>query len=296
MIAEQDFSRVAPFEIHRPAVQTAPIVFNTPHSGRYYPPAFLAASRLDPFEIRRSEDAFVDELFASAASTGMPLLAANFPRAYLDVNREPYELDPQMFATRLPAYANIRSQRVAGGLGTIARVVADRQEIYAGPIPVESALNRIEYLYKPYHAALRRLLAETHVRFGAAVLIDCHSMPTTIRSITGRTRPDFVLGDRFGTSCAPFVTDTVETVLAARGYTVSRNKPYAGGFITEHYGRPPKGLHALQIEIARNLYLDETRVEKSSGFADLEAAIAEVVAALATLPAATLEPRRAAAE
>lgn len=291
-----DFHRVSPFEIRRPVAQTAPFVFNSPHSGRHYPAAFLAASRLDPLAIRRSEDAFVDELFADVVEHGVPLVAANFPRAYLDVNREPYELDPKLIADDLPSYANSRTPRVVGGLGTVARVVGDAVEIYSGRIPLTSALDRIERLYKPYHAALRRVLAETHVTFGAAILIDCHSMPTTIRTAAGRPRGDFILGDRDGKSCAPELTDLVETVLIRQGYTVVRNKPYAGGFITEHYGRPAKGLHALQIEINRGLYLDEIRIEKRPAFARLKAAMGELAARLTEMPAETFEAGRLAAE
>ena len=178
-------------------------------------------------------------------------MRAHFPRCFVDVNREPYELDPRMFEGRLPSFANTRSMRVAGGLGTVARVVGDAQEIYDQRIPVDDALRRIESLYKPYHRALRRLFTRLHRDFGAAVLIDCHSMPSTAGHRDERPRPEFVLGDRYGTSCVGVVAETVEKTLRTLGYTVSRNKPYAGGFITEHYGNPAGGLHAIQLEINR---------------------------------------------
>jgi N-formylglutamate amidohydrolase len=254
-------------EIDLPVAQTVPFVFNSPHSGRYYPHDFLAATCLDKSEIRRSEDLLVDRLFAPIVALGAPLMSAVYPRAYLDVNREPYELDPKMFAGRLPSYANIRSLRVAGGLGTIPRVVSDSTNIYRGPLPVEEGLARIERIYRPYHDTLRRLLAQTHVGFGLAILIDCHSMPSNIRGGPARVRPDFVLGDRFGASCMPELTDCAADTLQRLGYTVCRNKPYAGGFITEHYGRPGRGLHALQIEVNRGLYMDEYRLEPHHGFA-----------------------------
>ena len=184
-------------------------------------------------------------------------MRANFPRAWLDVNREPYELDPKMFAGSLPTYANVRSVRVAGGLGTIARIVSEREEIYARPLAVEAALARIDLVYKPYHRVLRQLVVDTRAAFGLAVLIDCHSMPSTVRGGYGRPRPDIVLGDRYGTSCAAELTDLSAQILARRGYSVTRNKPYAGGFITEHYGQPARGLHAMQIEVNRSLYMDE---------------------------------------
>jgi N-formylglutamate amidohydrolase len=256
-------------EISLPSAQTIPFVFNSPHSGRFYPDDFLAAACLDKSEIRRSEDLLVDRLFAPVVTLGAPLMSAVYPRAYLDVNREPYELDPKMFAGRLPAYANVRSLRVAGGLGTIPRVVSDAANIYREPLPVEEGLQRIERIYRPYHDTLRRLLAQTHVGFGMAVLIDCHSMPSNIRGGPTRVRPDFVLGDRFGASCMPELTNCVAETLEELGYTVCRNKPYAGGFITEHYGRPARGLHALQIEVNRALYMDEHLLEPHRGFEQL---------------------------
>ena len=264
----------APFEIRRPLQQTESFVFNSPHSGRIYPELFLSMSRLDRLSIRRSEDHYVDELFAGVVQMGAPLLAAHFPRAWLDVNREPYELDPRMFDGPLPAFANIGSMRVAGGLGTIPRLVAENMDIYRGRMSVEEGLSRIEGVYRPYHANLRRLIAQTHVQFGKAILIDCHSMPANVRVASGTRRPDIIIGDRYGASAAHDLSRAAVSFLSGLGYHVVRNKPYAGGFITEHYGRPGRGLHALQIEINRGLYVDETSLEKTSGFdllkADLE--------------------------
>jgi N-formylglutamate amidohydrolase len=279
-----DFRSEPPFEIVAPPEQTHPFVFNSPHSGAAYPEEFLAASRLDSRRIRLSEDAHVDKLFMHAVSVGAPLLRAHFPRAFLDVNREPYELDPRMFEGRLPPFANVRSIRVAGGLGTVPRIISDSEEIYAGPLSVEVALDRIETLYKPYHAALTRLLAQTHVRFGRAVLIDCHSMPSSVRGQDGRGRADFVLGDRHGTSAARALIDHAANALSALGYKVAINRPYAGGFITEHYGRPAKGLHAMQIEVNRALYMDERTLEPHSGFVRLAAELGGFVDGLTQLP------------
>jgi N-formylglutamate deformylase len=255
-----------PFELLEPPALAASVVFNSPHSGRVYPSAFLAASRLEPATLRRSEDSFVDELFLGVVPRGAPLLRAHFPRAYLDVNREPYELDPRMFAGRLPHFANTRSVRVAGGLGTIARIVAEAEEIYARPLPVEEALQRIERLHKPYHRALGGVLGRVRSAFGAVLLVDCHSMPSSVRGSGERTRADFVIGDRYGTSCAPEVVDVIHGALSRLGYAVLRNKPYAGGYITEQYGTPAHGFHAVQIEVNRALYLDEARYEPSHGF------------------------------
>jgi N-formylglutamate amidohydrolase len=223
-------------------------------------------------------------------------MAARFPRAYLDVNREPYELDPRMFDGRLPAFANTRSMRVAGGLGTIPRIVADGQEIYRGRVPVDEALQRIEALYKPYHRTLRQLVQRTSQAFGHAILIDCHSMPSSSIGRDEAGRADIVLGDRYGTSCAGVLTDLVERTLRSRGLAVVRNKPYAGGFITEHYGQPAHGRHALQIEINRALYMDERSLSRRAGFDRLAQELTAVFAAVTREIEGDLTPRPIAAE
>jgi N-formylglutamate amidohydrolase len=284
------------FEIIEPAEWRGPVLFNSPHSGNVYSHAFLTASRLDISTLRRSEDSFVDELAIGVVRRGYPLMRAHFPRCYVDVNREPYELDPRMFEGRLPSFANTRSMRVAGGLGTVARVVGDAQEIYGQRIPVDDAIGRIEGLYKPYHRALRRLFTRIHRDFGTAVLIDCHSMPSTAGSKDERPRADVVLGDRYGTSCVPPVAEMIESVLRGQGYSVSRNKPYAGGFITEHYGNPAAGLHAIQLELNRALYMDERRYERLPSFARLAGDLEMLADQLAAIPIEELRPYRAAAE
>src|SRR3984957_12863338 len=183
-----------PFEVLEPADWLGPVIFNSPHSGSIYPPAFLASARLEPTQLRRSEDSFVDELFSGVVGLGFPLMRAHFPRCYIDVNREPYELDPRMFDGRLPSFANTRSMRVAGGLGTGARVVGGAQEISDQRVRVDDALRRIEGLYKPYHRALRRLVTKVHRDMGTAVLVDCHSMPSTAGPKDERPRADIVIG------------------------------------------------------------------------------------------------------
>ncbi|WP_143710200.1 N-formylglutamate amidohydrolase [Parvibaculum lavamentivorans] len=273
-----------PILVERPETQLVPFVFSSPHSGRYYPEAFVAGSNLDPVTLRRSEDCFVEELFGGVVQLGAPLLQARFPRAYLDANREPYELDPTMFAEPLPPHVNTRSLRVAGGLGTIARVVADSAEIYRAPLAYAEAEQRIRHLYMPFHEALRELLEETLTAFGCAVLIDCHSMPSVggpADDDNGFDRPDIVLGDRYGTSCSGALTAEAERILKDLGYSVARNNPYAGGFNTEHYGRPSRGLHALQIEINRALYMDEARLERTDGFVQVRDDMAAFAAELA---------------
>lgn len=286
-----------PFEVLAPANPTLPFVFASPHSGRVYHKSFLQVSRLDTVSIRRSEDSFVDEIFASAPALGAPLLKAHFPRAYVDPNREAYELDPAMFDAPLPGFVNSRSPRVAAGLGTIARVVRDGAEIYAKKLTFAEAQWRIDTYYKPYHAKLRSLMETTHKQFGCAVLIDCHSMPSVggpLDQDIGTTRPDVVLGDRFGTACARRLTDIIERALTMQGFAVVRNNPYAGGFSTEHYGRPALGLHALQIEINRALYMDEERIERLQGLKRISAAVTTMIRALGEIDWRFLRPPLAA--
>jgi N-formylglutamate deformylase len=249
-----------PYLLTRPARQTVPLVFASPHSGRLYPADFVAAARLDPLALRKSEDGFVDELFAAAPLHGAPLLAATFPRVFCDVNREPWELDPGMFDGPLPAWVNTASPRVGAGLGTIARVVATGEAVYRHKLTFAEAEDRIRRYWQPYHAALAALIAETRAEFGYCLLIDCHSMPT--HPAQAASPPDFVLGDAHGTACAPKATRMAEEALLQLGYRVRRNDPYAGGYVTRHYGRPREGVHALQVEIARPLYMDEQRIER----------------------------------
>jgi N-formylglutamate deformylase len=285
-----------PFEVLEPAEYSGPVVFNSPHSGRLYPRAFLASSRLDLTTLRRSEDSFVDELASGVVARGYPLMRAHFPRCYVDVNREPYELDPRMFDGRLPSFANTRSMRVAGGLGTVARVVGDAQEIYDQRISVDDALQRIESLYKPYHRTLRKVFTQLQRDFGAAILIDCHSMPSASSTRDERPRADIVLGDRYGTSCVPIVSEVIEETLRGYGYQVSRNKPYAGGFITEHYGNPAVGLHAIQLEINRALYMDERHYQPIASFRRVASDLEELADRIAAVPLEELRPYRSAAE
>jgi N-formylglutamate deformylase len=268
------------YQLIRPAGPPGHIVLASPHSGRNYPAAFLAASRLDGTAIRRSEDSFVDEIFGHGPALGAPLLAANFPRAWCDANREAWELDPGMFADILPDYVNTTSQRVAAGLGTVPRIVGTGEPIYGEKLRFADAHARITNCWQPFHAALRGLIEETQARSGACLLIDCHSMP----SAAGRhhARPDVVLGDAHGTSCEPGVTEFVQATLGRLGLNVRRNDPYAGGYITRHYGRPQNGVQVIQIELARGLYMNERNFTRSAAFADLRLTMAEFLAAMIT--------------
>jgi N-formylglutamate amidohydrolase len=287
-----------PFTILAPARQSAAAVVNSPHSGAHYPPQFLRTTRLRAAALRRSEDCFVDELFASAPQAGAPLLKANFPRAYIDLNREPNELDPQLIDGPLPRTANASSVRVVGGLGTIPRVVSEGEEIYRRKITLADALARIDKLYKPYHAALSNLVTTTVNKFGTALLIDCHSMPSTAAAPGGTStpQPDIVIGDRHGVSCSASLVERLELLYRGHGLKVQRNRPYAGGFITECYGKPASGLHAVQIEINRAIYMDERTLAKLPGFESLRAVNAAVLDSLLPEVRGLLSPPRAAAE
>jgi N-formylglutamate amidohydrolase len=280
-------------EIIAPAEWTAPMVFNSPHSGQLLPDDLLSLSRLDTRTLHLSQDCFVDELFGGCVDAGAPMLRALVSRSYVDLNREPYELDPKMFHEELPGHCNTVSPRVTCGLGTLPRIVAEGQEIYRGRIPLENAITRIEKVYRPYHRALAALLNEAHQATARVLLVDCHSMPSSAVSDIQNARErriDVVLGDRFGAACDPAVTEVAECCLRAAGLHVVRNRPYSGGFFTEHHGRPQLGRHALQIEINRSLYMDEGRQVKSAGFSAVKAALdrlAREFAALVSDPSAT---------
>jgi N-formylglutamate deformylase len=260
----------------------APVVFSSPHSGRAYEAEFLAVSRLDAVTLRRSEDCYIDEIFAAVPGHGGALISAEFPRAWCDVNRERWELDPGMFEDCLPAWVNTASPRVAAGLGTIARVVSTGAAIYGGRLRFSDAEQRIALCWEPYHAALQGLIDAVLAEFGACLLVDCHSMPAHACS-DRRPVPDIVLGDAFGAACTPVVMRQAEHFLTGCGYVVRRNDPYAGGYVTRHYGRPAMRVHALQVEIARRLYMNESTLEKNAGFARLSGDMARFAASMASV-------------
>ena len=271
-------------EIIRPAEQTVPLVFASPHSGQHYPNEFIASSRLDPLSLRRSEDAFMDEVFGSAVEHGAPLLRARFARAYIDLNREAYELDPAMFNDDLPDYVNTTSARAAAGLGTIARIVSYGEEIYSEKLTFSEAKKRIDTCYKPYHDALRGLVEATRKKFGVCLLVGCHSMPSICSSSRlGNGQNDMVLGDCYGTACAPQVIENADRILSDMGLKVTRNDPYAGGFTTRHYSAPEDGIHVLQVEVNRALYMDEDRIARGERLPHLVQQISQFIRQLVEL-------------
>ncbi len=276
-------SQPAPFAVDDPAPLTSGAVFSSPHSGRDYPDALTEGTSLDLRSLRASEDALVDQLFAAAPRHGAPLIRASLPRAWLDLNRAATDLDPALIEG---VRATGPNQRVAAGLGVVPRVVSEGQEIYAGKISLAEAEARIDAVHRPYHDRLEELIDRARTRFGIAVLFDCHSMPSEALRAAPRVRgraPDIVLGDRFGASAARSVTARTQEAFERAGLRVARNAPFAGGYITQRHGRPHLGAHAVQIEIDRGLYLDQRRIEPSSGFAEIVALIEGVTAELAQI-------------
>jgi N-formylglutamate amidohydrolase len=283
----------AAVDVLEPDALTSPMVLASPHSGAFYPADFVAQSMLDLATLRKSEDCYVDELFSAAPGVGAPLLRAIYPRAFLDVNREPYELDPEMFEGPLPSYVNTSSTRVAAGLGTIARIVSTRREIYRGKLSFADAERRLALFYRPYHQRLRALVARARERFGFCVLIDCHSMPSSGLPLGPDSAPqgvDFVIGDRSGLSCHPLITEAIDDAMRSMGYRVIRNNPYAGGFTTQHYGDPANGIHTVQIEVNRALYMDEATLHRGPGFAKLRADLSAMIKSLDGIAAHAARP------
>lgn len=283
----------AAYVLDMPAKRTSCVVFSSPHSGRNYPESLLKRTVLNRNAIRSSEDAFVDQLFSPVADFGAPLISATKPRAYLDLNRSSEELDPALIQG---ARRQGHNPRVASGLGVIPRVVANGRAIYRGKLTMNEARLRIDTCWRPYHARLKSLLAESHAKFGQAVLIDCHSMPheaVAMASGPKAKRPQIVLGDRFGASASTEVVDRIEAAFVAAGLMVVRNAPFAGAYVTQTYGRPARNQHAVQIEIDRALYMDEDRIEPNGNFAEFRTQLRQVIRDVVQIGE---EPLRLAAE
>lgn len=282
------------YDLYRPKTRNTSVVFASPHSGRDYPDAFLRRTVLNQHEIRSSEDAYVDQLFHAAPDFGAPFLTARAPRAFLDLNRAPEELDPALIeGVRRMSH----NPRVASGLGVVPRVVSNGRTIYRGKLTLQEAHRRITDYWRPYHDRLQALLDESHRTFGEAILIDCHSMPhEALENVgpPGAPRPDIVLGDRFGAAAAASVIEQVEAAFAAAGLRVARNMPFAGAFITQHYGRPSRQQHAIQVEIDRRLYMNEDTLKPTADFETFTALLRGVISDLAEIGCA--DDARVAAE
>ena len=272
-----------PFRLSMPEMRSTSAIFASPHSGRDYPWAFVRRSILDERLLRSSEDAFVDRLFAPAPRYGAPLLAATYPRAWVDVNRSADELDPALIEG---IRKGVHNPRVASGLGVVPRVVANGRAIYRGKLTRREADARIQNGWRPWHDALEGLLAESCALFGEAILVDCHSMPhEAIETLSNQkgSRPEIVLGDRFGAAAAADVVYRIEAAFRDAGLRVARNAPFAGAFVTQHYGRPALSRHVVQIEIDRSLYMNERTIRPNGNFSTFAALIDRVVAEVAEI-------------
>lgn len=291
-----DLDGVATYEYREPAQLRVPYLFNSPHSGRVYPKSFLRQTVLTGTSIRMSEDCYVDLLIEDVVRMGAGFMAANFPRALVDVNRDNYELDPEMFDEPLPDFVPQPTVRVSAGLGTIPKIVATNVNIYDGKIPLSDAFDRINSFYVPYHQKLYEALSSMRERFGFAILIDFHSMPGKLKFFGGTKQPDFILGDQHGRSCAQSFSAYAADLLCEKGYTVSLNRPYSGGFITAHYGDVANNIHSLQIEINRSLYLNEISLEVNNNFLHLKRDLIDFAADLMAFPEGDFIAFNAAAE
>lgn len=274
------------YTLHAPGSAASPVIFASPHSGNVYPAVMQDALCVPLIDLRRTEDAFIDELFLDAPSAGAVLLAARYGRSVVDLNRDPHELDPSMFLDGAPRACGLPTARVEAGLGCLPRVGARGEAIYRRLLSRAEGEHRLAAIHDAYHARLASLIETTRTGHGQALLIDCHSMPSVQPGRRGLT--DIVLGDRFGSSCDARLTARVERAFRNQGLTVARNAPYAGGYTTRRYGRPRRNVHALQIEINRALYMDEHMVTRSDGFPKIKAVIglvvADILSAAAQLP------------
>lgn len=276
----------------------SPIVLSSPHAGRHYPIEMTKASALDRHLLRTSEDAFVTELFGHVDIAGLRMVSANFPRVYVDVNRDRREIDRSLLRDpeQLVLTETLHTNRVKNGLGVVAKVVSHGVPIYDQPLETSEIFERLKQVYDPYHQAIQAAISRALEHNEYCLLIDCHSMPGGQSKLERRSRPDIVLGDRHGRSCAPALSATLERYFSDYGYTVARNRPYAGGFITSHYSAPELGIHTLQIELSRPVYMDEHQIKAHDGFFVLQKHLRQVLAALADIPSTFFAPTAQLAE
>lgn len=273
----------AAYDVFMPGHRSTSVVFASPHSGRDYSWSFLHRSVLDERTIRTSEDAFVDTLFSDAPLHGAPLIVAHAPRAFVDLNRGPDELDPALIHGLKRGGHN---PRVTSGLGVIPRVVAGGREIYRGKLTLAEVQARMHEHWYPYHTKVQALIDESRALFGQSLLIDCHSMPhEAVESLcrTGTVTPEIVIGDRFGASAGREVVDRIEAVFVAAGFKVGRNTPFAGAYTAQAYGRPARSQHVVQIEIDRALYMNELEIRPNANFDAMRLLIGSLIAEIAEI-------------
>ena len=273
----------AAIELRGPARAAIPLVLDSPHSGHVFPEDFGAA--VTETELREGEDSYVDELYAGGPEMGVPLLAALWPRTYLDPNRHAGDVDLDLIDGQWPGEYR-PSGKAKTGKALIWRTLEDGRPIYRGRLSVETVTRRIARCHTPYHQRIRQLLDDTHASFGRVYHVNCHSM----RSVAGKqsedgpgsVRADFVLGDRDGSSCDPAFTEFVRRTLAGMGYRVKVNDPYKGVELVRAYSDPKAGRHSLQIEINKRLYMDEATLQKNAGFESLQKDLSSLLMELKT--------------
>ena len=275
---------------HGPPAAAVPLVLDSPHSGQDFPADFDAA--VSRFDLREGEDCFIDELYAPATELGVPLLAALFPRTYLDPNRHSGDIDLDLIEGGHWPHEHVPSGKARIGKALIWRTLDDGRPIYSRKLAVDEVVERIERCHAPYHARLRQTLEQTQRRFGAVYHVNCHSMPAVGgkqgEGGAGKPRAEFVLGDRDGSTCDPAFTEFVRETLVAMGYTVAVNDPYKGVELVRAYSNPAARRHSLQVEINKKLYMDEATRTKHEGFAPLQANLKRLIEAINDYIAAEL--------
>ena len=256
------------------------VVYSLPHSGRYYPDSFIHQAKQQGVALRASEDAFVDDLIAVSPESGVHAVACRYARAFCDVNRNPLELDARLIRGELPKAALSLSARVKAGFGVIARRLSADQDIYRQPLDMPEVNRRLDLIHRPYHETLQALLRDAKASRGRAILIDWHSMPSAALAHVAGVKPDIVLGNLHGESCSADLTRAVTRTLEEAGLRVGLNKPFAGGYIIEEYGKPASGTQALQIEINRAIYMDEASFTPNDGLKRLQGVFLTLTEAL----------------
>lgn len=275
-----DYSKLKIFDEYNTKDFNFPIVLSSPHAGNQFPAEFLANSALTEHELKISEDCFVTDLVKGASDAGIPLLSLNLPRTFVDVNRDKIEMDETMFFDG-PKSSDINSRRCRVGLGVLHRVVYQNRNIYDGLLSYHEAQERIKNVYDPYHKRLKQLVDKCVRKFGFCFLIDCHSMPSMICNIMNESKPlDFCICNLFDESSPPEVSQKLYQELENQGFRVEFNRPYAGAFITFNYCQPRKNIYTLQIEVNRNLYMDEQSYQKNKNFQDISKHFSQSIVAL----------------
>lgn len=269
------------FALYGPTIPDRPIIISVPHAGRAYGDDLLSAARVSADALRRLEDRWVDILAHPLIARGFSVIVARTPRAMIDLNRHEREIDPGMIAD-LPRDATLQSSvKLRGGLGLFPRRMAGANELWRHPMSWAEACRRIDDVHRPYHAAVARMLAAARAAHGHAILIDLHSMPPLPPPAAGQTAPDMVLGDRFGRSASSRLMTLAADVATSHGLNVAQNHPYAGDHMIDRHGRPEHGMHAIQLEIDRTLYLDAALDQPGHGVMRMRTIIGHMVEALA---------------